>query len=38
MIAEISPEEFEQLEQNKLVLPRGWSLENAVPFDRPKAA
>jgi len=37
-IAEITPEEFEQLERNLLPLPRGWSLENAVPFDRPKAA
>jgi hypothetical protein len=37
-IAEITPEEFEQIQQKKLPLPRGWSLENAVLFDRPGAA
>ena len=37
-IAEITPEEYEQLEQKKLTLPRGWSLDKAVRFDRPKAA
>lgn len=37
-IAEITPEEFTQVERNQLPLPRGWSLSNALPFERPQAA
>jgi hypothetical protein len=38
VIAEITPEELRQLEEGKLALPRGWSLEGAETFDRPRAA
>ena len=37
-IAEITPAEYEQLQQNKLLLPRDWPLENALHLTRPKAA
>ncbi|MGH7270647.1 MAG: hypothetical protein ACREJ3_09470 [Polyangiaceae bacterium] len=37
-IAEISPDEFAQLKDGKLVLPPGWALEDAEAMTRPRAA
>lgn len=37
-IAEVTPEEFERIARAELPLPRGWSLENAKHFPRPRAA
>ena len=37
-IAEISPDEFAQLMEGKLVLPPGWSIRDAVPLERADAA
>jgi hypothetical protein len=38
VIAEITPEEFERIERKELALPRGWSLDRAQRFERPRAA
>lgn len=38
IIAEVTPEEFKQLEEGEIELPRGWSLVGAEPFDRTRAA
>ena len=37
VIAMVTPEEMEQIENNALPLPRGWRLENARPYPRPVA-
>jgi hypothetical protein len=37
-IAEITPAEYALIEERKLPLPRGWSLEKAESFERTKAA
>ncbi len=37
-IAEITPEELEEFEQNPDALPRGWDLSKATVFNRPQAA
>ncbi len=38
VIAEVTPEEHQQLREGKLPLPRGWSLDGAETFERPQAA
>ena len=38
LIAEVSPEEFEQINRQELRLPDGWSLSGAEHFERPHAA
>jgi hypothetical protein len=37
VIAEVTPEEHKQLEEGKLRLPGGWSLQGAETFERPAA-
>ncbi len=37
-IAEISPDEFSRLERGDLVLPAGWTLDDAEQVPRPQAA
>jgi hypothetical protein len=37
IIAEVTPEEFEQIGK-QILLPTGWSLESADVFDRPNGA
>ncbi|MEY4544394.1 MAG: hypothetical protein RL685_589 [Pseudomonadota bacterium] len=38
MIAEVTPEELEQLKANPLAMPQGWSLTRAEVFERGRAA
>jgi len=38
VIAEVTPEEFEQIRRQPSRLPRGWDLSKAQRFERPKAA
>jgi hypothetical protein len=38
MIAEVTPEELEQLKANPLAMPQGWSLAQAEVFERGRAA
>jgi hypothetical protein len=38
MIAEITPEELEQLKSDPRALPQGWSLKGAKVFERGRAA
>jgi len=37
VIAEVTPEEFDQIVRCELPLPRGWSLDDAKTFRRPEA-
>lgn len=37
VIAMVTPEEMNQIEENSLPLPRGWNLENTRPYTRPDA-
>jgi hypothetical protein len=38
VIAEVTPEEFGQIERNEMKLPKGWSLAKVQRFERPQAA
>jgi hypothetical protein len=38
VIAEVTPEEFRQIQSGEIALPRGWSLQGAVTFVRTHAA
>ena len=38
VIAEVTPEEFDRIQRNEIQLPKGWSLDKSLLFERPRAA
>lgn len=36
LVLDVTPAQFERIRQSSLPLPRGWSLEGAIPFQLPR--
>ena len=37
MVLDVTPAQFERIHKNELALPKGWSLDHAIPYFRPGA-